>query len=156
MFTSSEIQKKIRQTVSRCKNAIHIKDDILVHGHGKAHDDYLGHILRVLEDNGITFRLAKCLLGQLDVKWFGNIYSKDGMSTDPDKCKVIRNWPAPVNCNEVKSFLQTVQFNAKFLGCKTGELFYPDLTEPLRAMTKKNAHFIWGKREQESFEESKK
>ena len=152
---SSEIQKKIRQIVSCCKNAIHIKDDILVHGKGKVHDDYLENTLSVLEDNGITLRPQKCYLGQTEVKWFGNIYSKEGMSPDPEKCKIIRNWPAPTNCSEVKSFLQTVQFNAKFLGGKPGESSYPDLTAPLRLMTKKNAHFRWGKVEQNSFEEIK-
>ena len=82
---SSEIQKKIRQMVSKCKNAIHIKDDILVHGHGKAHDNYLEDVLKVLGNNGVTLRLAKCHLGQAKVKWFGNIYSKEGMSPDLDK-----------------------------------------------------------------------
>ena len=38
---SSEIQKKIRGIISKCQNAIHIKDDILVHGTGQQHDVYL-------------------------------------------------------------------------------------------------------------------
>ena len=78
------------------------------------------------------------------------------MSPDPDKCKVIKNWPAPKNNSEVKSFLQTVQFNSKFLGGEHGEKSYPEITEPLRALTKKNAHFIWGTREQDSFDEIKR
>ena len=78
------------------------------------------------------------------------------MSPDPEKCDIIKNWPAPASCKEVKSFLQTVQFNAKFLGAeKVGEKTYPELTEPLRALTKKNARFVWGKNEQSSFQEIK-
>ena len=150
---SSEIQKKIRHIVSKCKNAIHIKDDILVHGVGKAHDIYLEDTLQVLEDNGVTLRPSKCHLGQQEVKLFGNIYSKKGMSPDPSTCEIIRNWPAPSNCAEVTSFLQTVQFNARFSGGKAGEPSYADLTEPLRATKKKGAHFRWGTREQRSFEE---
>ena len=83
---SSEIQKKIREIVSNCENAIHIKDDILVHGFGKQHDAYLEKVLHTLKDSNITLRPDKCYLGKPEVKWFGNIYSKDGMSPDPDKC----------------------------------------------------------------------
>ena len=148
---SSEIQKRIRQIVGKCRNAIHIKDDILVHGKGREHDVYLAEVLRVLHENGITCRPDKCQLGQPEVTWFGNVYSKEGMSADPQKCAVIRNWPAPKSCSEVKSFLQTVQFNAKFLGGEPGELSYPEITESLRALTKKNVHFKWGPKEKRAF-----
>ena len=83
------------------------------------------------------------------------LFSKGGMSPDPDKCLIIKEWPAPTSTAEVKSFLQTVQFNAKFLGGEPGSVSYPELTAPLRSMTKKHARFIWGLREQTSFEELK-
>ena len=54
-----------------------------------------------------------------------------------------------------KSFQQTVQFNSKFMGGGPGELSYPELTESLRALTKKNTTFIWGEREMSAFEEIK-
>ena len=150
---SSEIQKKIREIICRCPNAIHIKDDILVHGVGQNHDHHLREVLKMLQDKGITLRPEKCHLGQPQVKWFGNIYSKDGVSPDPDKCSIIKNWPAPTSNAAVKSFLQTVQFNAKFLG---GTPSYPELTAPLRELTKKNSHFTWGPQQQSAFEEIKK
>ena len=74
------------------------------------------------------------------------------MSHDPEKCSIIKNWPAPKRSLEVKSFLQTVQFNSKFLGGKPGELVsYPELTEPLQALTRKNARLIWGTSESAVF-----
>ena len=78
------------------------------------------------------------------------------MSADSDKCKIIREWPAPTNNSEVKSFLQTVQFNVKFMGGEAGEATYPELTEPLRALTKKYARFRWGDREEYAFNEMKR
>ena len=48
--------------------------------------------------------------------WFGHIYFKQGMSPDPAKVEHIRAWPAPTSKDEVKSFLQTVQFVAQFIG----------------------------------------
>ena len=76
------------------------------------------------------------------------------MSPDPEKCSITKNWPAPKSSTEMKSFLQTVQFNSKFLGGKLGELSYPEFTEPLRALTKK-ARFVWGTEESAAFEELK-
>jgi len=67
---SSEIQKRIRETISTCKNAIHIKDDILVHGVGNQHDKYLKTVLAKLKEKGITLRPEKCHLGQPRVKSF--------------------------------------------------------------------------------------
>jgi hypothetical protein len=52
----------------------------------------------------------------------------------------------PNSGKEVKSFLQTVQFNAKFLGGSPGADSYPVVTEPLRSLTKKHAVFVWGDR----------
>ena len=42
------------------------------------------------------------------------------------------------------------------MGRGPGELSYLELTEPLRALTKKNARFIWGEREISTFEEIKR
>ena len=153
---SSEVQKRIREIISRCTNAIHIKDDIMVYGKGKDHDLHLRNVLKTLRKYGITARPSKCDLGKSEVKWFGNVYSEQGMSPDPEKCKVIRDWPAPKSKSEVKSFLQTVQFNAKFLGGEAGEASYPELTEPLRILTKKYSRFRWGNQEEEAFKEIKK
>ena len=152
---SSEIQKRIRETISSCTNAIHIKDDILVHGTGKQHDHYLKKVIQTLKSKGITLRPDKCYLGKSEVRWFGNIYSIQGMSPDPDKCSIIKNWPAPKSTAEVKSFLQTAQFNAKFLIGAGSSPSYPELTAPLRALTKKHARFIWGQRENQAFQELK-
>ena len=64
------------------------------------------------------------------------IYSKEGMTADPEKVKLIRDWPAPRTVKEVKSFLQTVQFNAIYLAAEeAGEMNYPELTAPLRMLT---------------------
>jgi len=72
-------------------------------------------MFETLHNNGLTLREEKCSLSKPEVKWFRNIYSHKGMSPDPDKCITIKNWPEPTMIAEVKSFLQTAQFNAKFL-----------------------------------------
>lgn len=152
---SSEIQKKIRETIKKCHNAINIKDDILIFGKDDEHDQHLVMVLQTLYDKGLTLRKEKCSLGKSEVKWFGNIYTKDGMSPDPEKCKIIKEWAEPTSCAEIKSFLQTVQFNAKFLFGRNGEKSYPELTKPLRDLTKKNSKFTWGQVQSQAFQQLK-
>ena len=81
---SSEIQKRICETVRNFHNVVHIKDDIIVHRVGQQHDQCLIEVLRTLQEKGITVCFDKCHLGQPQVKWFGYIFSKDGMLPDPE------------------------------------------------------------------------
>ena len=152
---SSEIQKKIRETVSHLPNVIHIKDDLIVHGKGKKHDEYLINLLTVLEKKGLTLRPDKCELGKTSIIWFGHTYSKHGMSPEKEKCQIIKDWKAPQSVVDVKSFLQTVQFNAKFMTGNKGEPSYPELTAPLRNLTKKNSRFKWTEIEETAFQKLK-
>ena len=112
---SSEIEKRVRETIKDCENVINIKDDVLIHGKDNNHDKCLIKVFETLNVKGLTLRKEKCSFGQPEVKWFGNIYTEKGMSPDPKKCKIIKDWPQPTSCADVKSFLQTVQFNTVFI-----------------------------------------
>ena len=86
--------------------------------------------------------------------WFGNVYSKQGMSPDPAKVETIKSWPRPTSRAEVKSFLQTVQFSAVFMRPGHGRS-YSDVTAPLRKLTNHNVMFKWTKECGASFDELK-
>ena len=86
--------------------------------------------------------------------WFGHIFSKQGMSPDPAKVAHIKAWPAPTSKDEVKSFLQTVQFVASFMR-KEGGTPHSDLTAPLRTLTHHNTKFQWIRECEQAFEELK-
>ena len=99
-------------------------------------------MLGKFREAGLTLRREKCFLGQSQVKWFGMIYSEVGMVADPAKTEVIKNWPAPETVRDVKSFLQTVQFNAVYMAAEEpGEMNFPELTAPLRDLTKRKVKF---------------
>ena len=88
------------------------------------------------------------------MKWFGMIYSKQGMSKDPEKMEQISKWKPLKDKAGVKSFLQTIQFCKSFLKPKGGQT-YVDVTRPLRRLTSKSVRFEWTKDCQESFNELK-
>ena len=54
---------------------------------------------------------------------------------------------------DVKSFLQTVQFNAVYMAAEEpGETHFPELTAPLRDLTKRKVKFSWTARHQKHFD----
>ena len=66
------------------------------------------------------------------------VYSEQGMNHDPEKVAVIRDSAAPKTVRDVKSFLQTCQFNSVYIAAEMeGEMNYPELTAPLRELTRK-------------------
>ena len=94
-----------------------------------------------LQDKGLTLSHEKCTSGATSVSWFGTVFSKSGMLVDPRKIKTIQEADPPKNNDDVKSFLQTFQFNARFIFDTANA--YAELTQPLCNLTKKNARFIW-------------
>jgi hypothetical protein len=127
-----------------------IKDDLVVHGAGKEHDVRLDRTLERLRDYGLTLRREKCHIGQKEVIFFGHVFSKEGMSPDPEKVEHIKSWPEPKDKSEVKSFLQTVQFVAPYMRVGPQET-YSDVTKPLRQLTRYGKHFHWDEECRKSF-----
>ena len=82
------------------------------------------------------------------------MFSKQGMSPDPEKVKTIRAWPAPKDRAEVKSFLQTCQFCSRYMRGAKGET-YSDVTKPLRELTRQGVWFKWTEECDKSFKRLK-
>ena len=71
-------------------------------------------------------------------------FTPQGMFADPVKVAALSEMPNPTNKGEVKSLLQTVQFNAPFIVPEEhGYGTFADLTAPLRNLTRKEVRFKW-------------
>ena len=151
---SAECHDKIKGIVKGISGVAQIKDDMVIHGKGKQHDERVVQTMQRLADNGITLRKEKCFFGQPEVKWFGHVFHKQGMSADPSKVEHIKNWPIPEDKAAVKSFLQTVQFCAPFMKMEKGET-YADVTAPLRKLTAHATKYKWTDDCTKSFEKLK-
>ena len=67
-----------------------IKDDLVVHGKGKIHDERLKALFIRLKEYGITLRREKCKFGKPEVHWFGNTFNKHGMMADTEKVATVK------------------------------------------------------------------
>jgi len=62
-------------------------------------------VLSKLRDAGLKLKPSKCSLLQKQVSFLGHVVSGEGIKTDPEKVRVVADWPVPVNLREVRSFV---------------------------------------------------
>ena len=113
------------------------------------HDATLIRALQCFQDCGLTLGHKKCEFNKESIKFFGVIFSNKGLSPNPDKVEALTKLLAPVDTQEVCSFLGMLNFSAPFIPN------YSIITAPLRALTKKHAPFNWTTDCQQAFERLK-
>jgi hypothetical protein len=82
-----------------------------------------------------------------NLKFFGYVFSKSGLSPDPDKIKDIVSMPKPTSASEVRSLLGMANFCSRFIP------EYATITEPLRKLTHKNSVWEWTKKQEKSLKQ---
>ena len=146
--SASEIfQNTIRQAIDGIPGVKNISDDILVHGKTAAdHRRSLRAILQRLRDCNLTLNKEKCEFNKPSIIFYGHKFSAAGMSPDPEKVSAIKRAAAPITAAEVRSLLGTVTYFSRFI---------PDLatvTQPLRALTVKDAPWEWTDKQQNALD----
>lgn len=71
------------------------------------------------------------------VVFLGHVISKVGVSMDPEKVEVIKDWPRPTNVTKVLRFINFVGYYRRFMKR------FLKITTPLMCLTHKGATFIW-------------
>ena len=133
---------RISEAMAGLEGCMSIHDNILVWGRTPAeHAKNLEACLQRLKEKGLTLRKEKCNFGKSEITWFGWTFTASGMSADQRKVEAIKQAGRPASTDDVKSFLQACQYNAKFMfGTKHA---YAQVTWPLRQMTCKGAKYVW-------------
>lgn len=83
-----------------------------------------------LEATGLKLALDKCKSCQSSVKYVGHIFSKDSISTDPEKVNAVTTWSQPTNYRELKRFLGFAGFYHQFVWD------YATIIKPLKHFTR--------------------
>ena len=125
-------------------------DDILIIGRDQAeHDKQLKQVLDRLVERKLTLNLEKCLFSQSRLQYLGQIIDSDGIRKDPSKVKAITDMAEPQNIADLRRFLGLVNHLMKF--CPN----LAEKTKPLRDLLKKERAWVWGKAQQEAFQQLK-
>ncbi|CAB4010089.1 Transposon Ty3-I Gag-Pol poly, partial [Paramuricea clavata] len=91
-------------------------DDVIVFS--KTFDEHLGRLEKVLTrlaQHGLKIKREKCSFLRKEVSYLGYVVSSDGVSTDPDKISVVKNWPVPKTVKELRSFLGFASYYRRFV-----------------------------------------
>ena len=126
-------------------------DDIIVYSKTfEAHLENLKEVLERLRGANLKLHPTKCKLFAKQVSFLGHRVSEEGISTDPEKVKSIRDWPQPRNVKELRSFLGLASYYRKF--CES----FATICKPLHKLTEKNHPFDWTPECQSAFDTIKK
>ena len=121
-------------------------DDIIVHGASvDICIERLEHVFQRLLDANLKLKPTKCSFFQKTVKFLGHIVSEEGVTTDPEKISAVKNWPAPRNAKEMRSFLGLCSYYRKFVKG------FAQIARPLHKICEKGAKFVWDLTCEEAF-----
>ena len=143
-------QLRMDAILEQCPGVIGIHDDMVIFGVDQEdYDANLINILNVCQKEGLVLNSKKLELRRERVTFFGAEYSAQGMHPDPKKVQGITEMTAPMDKQQLQSFLGMVNYMGTFI---------PNLshhTEPLRAMLKKDNVFHWEDQQTRSFQQVK-
>lgn len=107
-------------------------DDLLIFSKTRAeHMQHLETVLSRLEAQELYVAPRKCSFLQPETEFLGMIVSRDGIRVNPEKVKVIQDWPKPQSLTELRSFIGLLQFFRRFIKNFSG------VAGPLTELTKK-------------------
>jgi hypothetical protein len=67
----------------------------------------------------------------------GHIISEEGIVVDPEKVEAIREWSAPRNVVEVRSFMGLAGYYRRFIA------IFSKITHPITSLQRKEKKFQW-------------
>ena len=94
----------------------------------------------------------KCAFNQSEIEFFGQYFSKDGMSLSSKKAQAIRDCQDPTCAKEVRSLLGMANFTSRYIKYYSKVL----LVQPLTELTKKDVPWQWGDKDQRVLDIHKK
>ena len=110
-------------------------DDILVYSHSREeHQEHLRVVLEILRAHKLFAKFSKFWLSS--VSFLGHVISDEGISVDPKKIEVVRDWKRPTTVTEIRSFLGLVGYYRRFMEN------FSKIAAPLAKLTQKNVKFV--------------
>ena len=91
-------QMHMDQITNRLPGIIAIHAEICVLGKTREeHDTHQLQIMKTASQNGLVFNSQKCSIRQLQITFYGAIFTTQGMKPDPVKIKVLQDLPTSEN-----------------------------------------------------------
>ena len=109
----------------------------------------LVHVFQRLRAAKLKVKPSKCVFLQTSVPFLGHVVTAEGVRTDPEKVKVVQEWPVPRTVKQVRSFVGLLAYYKRFVEG------FSEIFKPLFKLCEKNCKFEWTNLCQGAFETSK-
>lgn len=91
-------------------------DDILIFSTTwEIHTQHIRSVLGKIQNAGLTISPKKCEWGKKSIEFLGHIINSEGMATDPEKIRCLKEIPEPTTRKEIQQFLGLVNYYRKFI-----------------------------------------
>ena len=91
-------------------------------------------------------KLNKCSFFRTEVHYLGHVVSKEEIAVDPEKIRAIKEWIAPRNVDEVRSFMGLVGYYRRFIKN------FMQISYPITSLKGKGKKIEWTEECEASFE----
>src|ERR1051325_12133826 len=91
-------------------------DDINVAS--RTFDEHLEHLAQVfdrLRKAGLKLSPEKCFFFKAELPFLGHVVSRKGIHTDPEKLRVIKEFPIPKDLTQLRGFIALASYYRKFV-----------------------------------------
>lgn len=113
-------------------------DDLLICGDTEEeHDAVLEKVFERAKKHNVRFNKNKFQYKLKEVKYFGHIFSEQGMKIDPERINAIINMKSPNNKKELQMFLGMVNYLRKFIPNMA------NIASPLQMLLKNDVDWLW-------------
>ncbi len=131
-------QSRMDEILEDLPGVASIADDIGVCGTDQMdHDKNLIRLMERAAKHGLVFNANKCIIGKEEISFFGNQYTGEGISPDPNKIRDLNRMPTPKSKDELKRLLGLTTYLSQYIPN------YSSKAKPLRDLTKDETPFEW-------------
>ncbi|GJT18516.1 putative reverse transcriptase domain-containing protein, partial [Tanacetum coccineum] len=126
-------------------------DDILIYSKIKQeHEEHLKLILELLKKEELYAKFSKCEFWIPKVQFLSHVIDSEGIHVDPAKIESIKDWTSPKSPTKIRQFLGFAGYYRKFIEG------FSKIAKPMTKLTQKKAKFVWGDKQEASFQLLKK
>lgn len=140
-------QKYLEQLLQGIEGCGNYLDDIIISAPTiEEHVVRLEKVLAILAEHGIKCKKSKCDFIKEKIEYLGRQISANGILPDEDGVRAVKDLRPPRDIKEVEAFIGKVNYYNNFIPN------FSQIAAPINQLRRKDAKFVWGKQQQDSFQ----